>query len=68
MSPFKAMLYLLKKIFFNVYLFLTETETDRVRARKGQKERETQNLKQVPGSELSAQNPMQGLNSQAVRS
>ena len=27
---------------------------------KGQKERETQNPKQAPGSELSAQSPMQG--------
>ena len=27
-----------------------------------QRERETQNLKQAPGSELSAQSPMQGLN------
>ena len=33
-----------------------------------QRERETQNPKQVPGSELSAQNPMRGLNPQIVRS
>ena len=31
-------------------------------------ERETENLKQAPGSELSAQSPTQSLNSQAVRS
>ena len=43
-------------IFFNVYIFLR------------QRERETQNPKQAPGSELSAQNPLQGLSSQAVRS
>ena len=29
----------------------------------GQKERETQNLKQAPGSEVSAQSPMWGSNS-----
>ena len=34
----------------------------------GQRERETQNLKQAPGSELSAQNPKCGLNSGNVRS
>ena len=33
-----------------------------------QRERETQNLKQVPGSKLSAKNPMQDLNPQTVRS
>ena len=30
---------------------------------KGQRERETLNLKQAPGSELSAQRPTRGLNS-----
>ena len=33
----------------------------------GQRERETQNLKQAPGSELSAQSLMQDWNSGAVR-
>ena len=33
-----------------------------------QRERETQNPKQAPGSELSAQSPMQGSNSKTVRS
>ena len=32
------------------------------------RERETQNLKQAPGSELSAQSPMRGLNPQTTRS
>ena len=32
------------------------------------RERETQNLKKAPGSELSAQSPTQGSNPQAVRS
>ena len=34
----------------------------------GQRERETQNLKQAPGSEVSAQSPTRVLNSQAMRS
>ena len=33
---------------------------------KGQRERETQNPKQAPGSELSAQSPMRGSNPQTV--
>ena len=33
-----------------------------------ERERETQNLKQAPGSELSAQSPTWDLNSQTVRS
>ena len=32
---------------------------------EGQRERETQNQKQAPGSELSAQSPTRGLNSQS---
>ena len=51
-------LSLFKKM-FNVYLF----SRDRVRVREGQRERETQNLKQAPGSELSAQGPTRGSNS-----
>ena len=41
-----------------------------VRAGEGQRERgrETQNLKQGTGSELSAQNPMQGSNPWTLRS
>ena len=35
---------------------------------EGQRERHTQNPKQVPGSELSAQSLMQDLNSQTKRS
>ena len=57
-----------KFFFFNLYLLLRERETDRVRAGKGQREREMQNLKQAPGSELSAQSPKRGWNSQSVRS
>ena len=42
-------------IFYNVYLFLRERE--RVHTGEGQREKETQNPKQAPGSQLSAQNP-----------
>ena len=52
--------FLFKKIFFSV-LFIFERE-------RGQRERETQNLKQALGFELSAQSPMRGLNSWTVRS
>ena len=52
--------------FFNVYLFLRET--DRAQAGEGQRERETQNPKQAPGSELSAQSPTRGSNPQTATS
>ena len=45
-----------------------ETERDRDQTGKGQREREAQNRKQAPGSELSAQSLMWGWNSQTVRS
>ena len=51
--------------FFNVNLFLRERE--RV-SREGAEERETQNPKQTPDSELSAPSPVQGLNSQTMGS
>ena len=38
------------------------------RERERERERETLNLKQAPGSELSAQSPMRGSNSQTARS
>ena len=41
---------------------------DRVRAGQGQRERETKNPKQTPGSELSAQSPTRGSNSRTARS
>ena len=43
-------------------------ERDRAWAGEGQRERETQNLKQAPGSELSAQSPTRGSNPRTVRS
>ena len=55
-------------IFFNVYLFLRHRETEHERGGGGQREMETQNPKQAPGSELSAQSPTRGSNSRTVRS
>ena len=48
----------------------TERERERERERGGgaDRGRETQNLKQTPGSELSAQSLMLGSNSQTARS
>ena len=43
----------------------TDRQTDRVQVGEG-RERETQTPKQAPGSELSAQSPMQGSDSQTV--
>ena len=40
---------------FLMFIYFWETERDRGRAGEGQRERETQNPKQAPGSELSAQ-------------
>ena len=55
--------------FFNFFLmFIFGTERDRAWAGEGQREREIQNLKQAPGSELSAQSPTRGSNSQTARS
>ena len=44
-----------------------ERERDRARAGEEQRERETQNPKQAPGSKLSAQSPMPGLNSRTKK-
>ena len=49
-----------KNFFFNIYLLLRQRETEHEQG--SIRERETQNLKQAPGSELSAQSPMQGSN------
>ena len=48
------------------YLFLRQGETEHELGRV--RERETQNLKQAPGSELSAQSRTQGSNSRTERS
>ena len=52
--------------FFKVYLFLGQRETAWMG--EGQRERETQNRKQAPGSEPSAQSPTWGSNSRTARS
>ena len=56
---------MIKKIVFNVYLFLREKESELGRGREKRRQRK---LKQAPGSELSAQSSMQGLNSWTMKS
>ena len=60
-------------MFFNVlkflmFIFEREGERDRQSMSRRGRERETQNPRQAPGSELSAQRLMRGLKSQTVRS
>ena len=50
-------------IIFLMFIF----EREREQAGERQRERETQNPKQAPGSELSAQSPMWGLTPRTVR-
>ena len=61
-----------RTFFFNVYSFLRERERERERASTSgggaESERETQNPKQAPGSERSAQSPTRGSNPPTVRS
>ena len=45
-----------------------ERERDSMSGRGAKRVRETQNLKQAPGSELSAQSPTRSLNSGTLRS
>ena len=49
-------------------MFIFEKERQSSSGRRAERERETQNLKQAPGSELSAHSSMWGSNSQTVRS
>ena len=58
---------LFKKIFSNVYLFLRERESARKWGTGREREGDTE-PEEAPGSELSAQSPTWGSNSQAVRS
>ena len=51
-------------LLFSKYLFIF----GRVQLGEGQRERETQNPKQAPGSAQSAQSPTRGSNSRTVRS
>ena len=52
----------LTTFFLVTLIHFFESEGDRAQAREGQREKETQNPKQAPGSELSAQSLMGGLN------
>ena len=65
-SYFMATEWHLLYLFILFYLFLRQRETEHEWGRV--RERETQNLKQVPGSELSTQSPTWGWNSRTVRS
>ena len=49
-------------------MFIFERERKREYKCRGAEERETQNPKKGPGSEVSAQSPTWGLNPQTVRS
>ena len=49
-------------------MFIFERQRQSVSGEGAERERETQNLKKAPGSELSAQSPTWGSNSQTVRS
>ena len=49
-------------------MFMFERERERENRGGAERERETQNLKQAPASELSAQSPTWGSNSQSTRS
>ena len=64
---FLRFIYLLKKFFFQ-RLFIFGTERDRAWTGEGQRERETQNRKQAPGSEPSVQSLTRGSNSRTARS
>ena len=55
-------------IFILYFLHLFIFDRDRAQVGEGQREKETRNPKQAPGSELSAQSPTQGSNSQTTRS
>ena len=57
-----SLLKAMPAIFFFHFMFIFERERDRAPAGEGKRKRETQNPKQAPGSELSAQSPKWRLN------
>ena len=59
----KPLKILEKILLFSFLMFTFETERERTQVGEGQRERETKNLKQAPGSKLSAQSPTWGSNS-----
>ena len=54
--------------FFLTFIQFWKAEGDRAWMGEGQRKRDTQNLKQAPGSELSAQSPMRDSNSRTATS
>ena len=66
--PFFQTVFYFILFFFFQRLFIFGTERDRAWTEEGQRERETQNRKQPPGSEPSAQSLTRGLNSRTGRS
>ena len=62
MAPF------FKFFFFFFFYILFIFDRERAQVEEGQKEAETQNPKQAPGSKMSAQSPTTGSNSQTTRS
>ena len=50
-----------------MFIFLRDRERQSTSEGGAERERETQNPKQAPGSELSAQSPVRGLDPQTVR-
>ena len=61
LSDIKSFYVFIKKFFLNIYLFLRDRARQSVNV-GGIERGGTQNPKQAPGSELSAQSLMQGLN------
>ena len=64
------MFFILFLLLFFKYVFIWERERERDIEQEGerQRERETQDPKQTPGSELSAQSPTRGSNPRTARS
>ena len=65
MESKKVCLFFFNLVFLNVYFWERES---RVQVGEGQRERETEDLKQTPGSKLSAQSPTQDSNPRTTRS
>ena len=68
-KPFFSIFFFIFFFFFFFTFLFFETERERQSASRGraETEREKQNLKQAPGSEPSAPNPMPGSNPGTVR-
>ena len=64
-SSFRIIVFFKNYLF--IYLFIFETERQSMNGGGAERERETQNRKQAPGSEPSAQSPTRGSNSRTTR-